>query len=212
MLPFSRDQFFDVFARYNEAVWPTQLALTGAGVACAVAALLGRGGDRAISYVLAGLWAWMAVAYHFAFFASINPAAWLFGCLFLVATALFAAYGTKSTLRFGGARGIRGVAGVGLVAYALILYPVIGSVVGHAYPRTPTFGLPCPTTIFTLGMLLLARRPVPGALFIVPMLWSAVGTFAAIELGVTQDYGLPLAALVTAVLMIRRPIQARLSH
>ena len=57
-LPFDSDQFFAVFARYNDAVWPAQAVLTGLAI---VAALLvwwpGRVGDRVISGVLAGLWA-----------------------------------------------------------------------------------------------------------------------------------------------------------
>ena len=40
--------------------------------------------SRWIVAILALFWGWMAVAYHFAYFARINPAAWLFAGLFLV--------------------------------------------------------------------------------------------------------------------------------
>jgi len=59
-----------------------------------------RGSGRAIGWLLAAFWAWMAVAYHFAYFTRINPAAWLFGALFLVEAALFARYAFDRTLRF----------------------------------------------------------------------------------------------------------------
>lgn len=63
-------------------------------------------------------------------------------------------------------------------------------------PALPTFGLPCPTTIFTLGILLFTKPPVPRSVFIVPLLWSAIGTSAAVQLGIPQDYGLAVAGLI----------------
>jgi hypothetical protein len=91
-----------------------------------------------------------------------------------------------------------------LIAYALIGYPLIGASLGHRYPAAPTFGLPCPTTIFTLGVLVMGR-PVPRHLLLVPVAWAIVGGFAACRLGVAEDSGLPIAAaLVTVVLLARR--------
>ena len=65
------------------------------------------------------------------------------------------------------------------------------------------FGLvPCPTTIFTFGMLLLAGRPRRLLLWL-PLLWSAIGFFAAIKFGIREDIGLLLAGMVTAVIILR---------
>ena len=105
--------------------------------------------------------------------------AWLFGALFLGAAALFLWSTWKGRLRFDPPRGIAGIASAVLLLYALIGYPLLGWAMGHTYPRVPTFGLPCPTTTFTLGLLLLARRPVPKAVLVVPMAWSIIGSFAA---------------------------------
>jgi hypothetical protein len=209
-LPFSRQQFFDVFAAYNDAVWPAQVALVGVGLFCVAAVRTRSGWQRAVPWALALLWSWMAVAYHFAFFTSINPAAWLFGAVFLAAAVLFVVH-ANATLRFDGPGGLKQVVGLVFVVYALVGYPLIGLAAGHTYPRMPTFGLPCPTTIFTLGMLLQVRRPIPWTLFIVPMAWSIISTFAAIELGVVQDYFLPIASLITAVVLVRSRAGARLS-
>jgi hypothetical protein len=200
-LPFTTTEFFDVFARYHRAVWPAPAALLGIAVISVVLVLAGRARTRAVTVVLALLWAWMAVAYHFAFFSAINPAAWLFGAAFLVAAVLFLVAALRRSLYFEPPRSVGGLAGMVLVVYALVGYPLVGWGVGHAYPRVPTFGLPCPTTIFTLGLLLLARRPVPKALFVVPLAWSVVGSFAAFRFGVVQDYGLPVAAWVTVVVL-----------
>jgi len=44
-LPFTPEQFFAVFARYNEAIWPMQVVLNAAALVCIV--LLFRPGVRA---------------------------------------------------------------------------------------------------------------------------------------------------------------------
>jgi hypothetical protein len=41
-----------------------------------------------------------------------------------------------------------------IMFWGIILYPLSGYVIGHRYPRVPLFGaMPCPTNIFTIGML-----------------------------------------------------------
>jgi hypothetical protein len=205
-LPFSREQFFDVFARYNDAVWPTQALLFAIALACVAIARAGRRTQPVVGLALSALFAWVALVYHFAFFSRINPAAWLFGGVTLLGAAIIAWHTLRGRLRFdGGADRMSRTVGYALVVYALALYPIIAIISGQLYPRHPTFGAPCPTTIFVLGMLLLARRPVPISAFVVPILWSAVATTAALRLGVPEDFGLPLAAIATVVVLASAP-------
>jgi hypothetical protein len=82
-LPFTREQFFDLFIAYNEALWPAALALWVGSAAIAWRLLARRPNDRWISALLVFHWAWSALAYHVAFFTRINPAAWLFAVLFI---------------------------------------------------------------------------------------------------------------------------------
>jgi hypothetical protein len=72
----------------------------------------------------------------------------------------------------------------------------------------PTFGLPCPTTIFTIGVLAFLKRPHPRSVFIVPVLWCVVGATAAFVLGVTQDLALIVAGTVGIILLIRATASA----
>jgi hypothetical protein len=204
-LPFTVDQFFDVFARYNQQVWPMQIVLVLLAFICLI--LLFRAGifaGRVIAAVLAFYQIWIAVAYHFILFSRINPAAWLFGLLSIAGAAAFAWFGVaKSRLGFRFKRGWPGIAGTGLILYALAVYPWIGTLIGHHYPATPTFGLPCPTTIFTLGMLVLAEAPAPRIVFLIPIIWPAIGSLAAFQLGVLQDLGLLAAGIAGIITMIR---------
>jgi hypothetical protein len=162
--------------------------------------------------VLAALWAWMGVAYHWTFFAEINPAARIFGALFLVEAALLLWVGFRThDLDFEPRRDLFGVAGGLLIAYALVVYPLVGLALGHRYPAQPTFGLPCPTTIFTVGMLVWLKPKVPWGPLIVPLIWSGIGMTAVFHFGVLQDTMLPVATISAAVLIRMKNRRARVA-
>jgi hypothetical protein len=203
-LPFTKEQFFDLFAAYNGALWPAVVVLWAASVLGAVSLLVGRRShDRWISGLLVMHWAWAAVAYHVAYFTRINPAAWLFAAVFLLQAALFFWSGViKGSLSFGSARTVWTPVGRLLVVYAL-LYPLINAVAHDSILMIPTFGVPCPTMIFTAGLLLLAASG-PKTLAIVPIVWSAIGGSAAFLLGVSADYALPIAGAALAVFELLR--------
>lgn len=199
-LPFSPAEFFSVFARYNEAVWPAQAGLYTLAIAAVFLALRRSVGPSRGTYVLlAVLWLWMGVVYHAGFFAGINPAAYGFALIFVVQAVLFAVLGMRQTsVAFAPRKDRVGLAGGVLIGLGLIIYPVLSMAAGHRYPAQPTFGLPCPTTIFTLGLLLWARHRIPPAAFIIPLLWAATGTFGAIQLGLIEDLSLAFSAIVVA--------------
>ena len=212
-LPFTPEQFLDVFSRYNEAIWPAQLGAYALGVLVVALALRpAASSGRAVGALLAGAWAFNGIAYHLAFFAAVNPAAYVFGGAFLLQAALLAKAAWRDRLAFGFAPTARYGFGLALVAYAAVLYPLLGLAAGHAYPRAPMFGVaPCPTTIFTFGVLLLAKDRVPPWLLVVPFAWSLVGVSAAVQLGIREDLGLAVAGLLAApwlVLRVRAPIAA----
>lgn len=207
-MPFTQQEFFQVFARYNQAVWPAQAVLYVLAVAAVVLTLWGARYSRYVAAISAFLWAWMALAYHAAFFRQINPAALVFAAVFLVQAGLFVWYGVVRARIAFTSSGLRPRFGTALIIYALVVYPALGDLSGQHYPAMPTFGLPCPTTIFTIGLLLLAGRAVPWGLFVIPVLWSLVGTQAALALGVPEDFGLPVAGLIALVSIL----PARMPH
>ena len=186
-LPFTAGDFFDVFSAYNRALWPFAAALWGYALAVAVLFALGRASSRSIALLLAVQWAWAAVAYHAAFFSPINPAAWLFCVLFLIECGLIAWFGVVGNrLQFStDGSPYRTFAWI-LIVYAL-LYPLLFRASGHAFPALPTFGVPCPTTILTLGFLFAARASMPRVIAVVPLAWALVAGSAALTLGVQPD-------------------------
>lgn len=146
---------------------------------------------------------WLGAAYHLAFFARINPVAYGFGALSIAGGLLFAWHGVICRrFEFAFDRSVRTGLGVTLLAFALVVYPVWATLAGHGYPELPTFGLPCPTTIFTIGVLALASGARLRAVLAVPILWSLVGGQAAFLLDVKPDLGLLVAGVAAVGLFI----------
>ena len=204
-LPFTVEQFHEVFRAYNETLWPAQVFLVGCAVV-AIGLVLAprRGSGVALSAILAFLWAWVALAYHLAFFSRINPLAYAFAALSLAGALAFLWQGVVlRRLRFAWAGGGRAIAGTGLILFALVVYPAWSMQAGHPYPAMPTFGLPCPTTLFTIGLLAFLVPPYPRSVFVVPILWCFVGGQAAFLLGVYPDLGLLAAGGIGVVLAWR---------
>lgn len=212
-LPFTTEQFLDIFAKYNVVVWPVQSLLCLLGLSCIVLALRrSTWSSSIISLILSLLWLWMAVAYHFLFFSKINQAALLFGAFFILQSLVFVYAGLITRkLSFYFTRDAYGIVGALLLTYAFIIYPALGYLGGHRYPTMPTFGLPCPTTIFTFGMLLWASPKVPGYVLIVPLVSSLIGFFAALLLSIPEDFGLLAAGIAGTMLIVLRNTRAMLT-
>ena len=209
-LPFTLEQFLDVFRRYNASIGVAPLVLTFLGVtATALVSSRYPWRHRAIGTILVALTLWTGIVYHWRFFTQINPAAWFFGALFVAQAALLAVFGAmRGLLVFRTRRGGASILAYVLIAYALAVYPVLGWMLGHGYPVGPSFGAPCPTTIFFFGMTLLAIETVPVTVVLLPMAWAVIATSAAIQLGMLEDFGLGLSALIVAVELIRRRVTA----
>ena len=203
-LPFTTEQFFDLFVAYNEALWPAVVALwTASAVIVALRLSARHPHDHWVSALLVGHWLWSALAYHVAFFTRLNPAAWLFAVLFLGQAVLFFRVGVvQRRLSFAPWGSPWAPLAWGLILYSLA-YPAINALDHRSLLRIPTFGLPCPTTIFTVGVLMLAT-PRCWSLSVVPVIWSAIGGSAALLLGVRADVALPIAGIALAMFSVRR--------
>jgi hypothetical protein len=204
MLPFTVEQFFSVFGSYNNAIWPIQIVGYVVGAA-GVGAIFARRpwAGRAVAGMLGVMWIWNGLAYQLGFFAPINPAAYGFAALFVLQGLLLIGHGTVAgRLRFLGLIDRRGMLGIVLIAYATVLYSVLGYLLGRTWPNIPAFGVaPCPTTIFTIGVLMLAAGPLPVWLIAIPAVWAAIGATAAVLLNMPEDLGLLVSGVLGAALL-----------
>jgi hypothetical protein len=212
-LPFSSEQFLRIFEQYNLAVWPIQFLLYSIGVTVALF-IFNKKADssRSISVLIGFLWLWMGAVYHLYFFTSINNAAYLFGFLFIIQGCLFLYSGYAKKITFQFSPDIYGVTGAILMLFSLVVYPVLGYMLGHIYPSSPTFGLPCPTTIFTFGLLLCSGNKFTFSLMIIPLIWSVIGFSAAFSLGMKEDLSLVISAVVFVFLKVFQSGKFRKAH
>jgi hypothetical protein len=203
-LPFTTEEFLNVFKTYNETISPLQILFYL--VAILIVFLLfkkSENSDKVINLFLSFFWLWIGIVYHIFYFSVINKAAYFFGALFILQGIIFFIYGNISDkLLFRYNKSTYNYVGIVFILYALIIYPVLGYILGHQYPRSPTFGLPCPTTIFTFGVLLFIDNRISIAVLIIPLLWSAIGFSAALNLSIYEDFGLLIAGLIGFSLLI----------
>jgi hypothetical protein len=209
--PFTVEEFFNVFEKYNSTVFPFQLIIVFSGI---IALFLFHSKysqkNKFIGSFLGSLWIWMGLVYHFTFFAEINKAAFVFGAAFIL-QGLLILINTFSQNRLIFIFKSRATEYVGyfFILFGLILYPLIGYFFGSTLARTITLGLPCPSTILTFGFLLLTQGRFPKYLLIIPSLWAIIGLSAAINFGVYQDFMIIIAAVLADILLIWRRAKAQ---
>lgn len=203
-LPFTTEQFFNIMKNYNLDVWPMQIFLNI--FALAVVSFIikrSRYSDKIIFSILTFFWLWIGLIYHLIYFTSINKTAYVFGILFIIQGILFFVFGVvKNSILLQLKSDLYGITGAIFILYALLIYPFLGAMFGHTYPSNPTFGLPCPTTIFTFGILIWTVKKIQIYVVIIPLLWSLIGFSAALNLGVKEDFGLLIAGVLGFILII----------
>jgi hypothetical protein len=205
-LLFSPRTYYRLFDLYNAALWPAHVLALAIGLAILV--LMVRGGDRwgrAASVLLAACWLWVAWAFLFNRYATINWAATWFAGLFVVQAVLLALAGA-----FGGgiasASRPRRAGAVALFTFALLIQPLIGAAMGRPWTQAEVFGMaPDPTALGTLGFALLP--PTAGwrwLMLVIPLLWCAISGATLWTMGAPDALVLPAAGLLALVLAASR--------
>ncbi|HKJ30463.1 MAG TPA: DUF6064 family protein [Balneolales bacterium] len=204
-IPFSPEQFLNLFETYNHFIQPLQIIAYILGL-LSILFLFRKNKitPKIITGILATFWIWIGFFYHILFFSSINKAAYLFGSLFIIQGFFFMYTGIiRRKLDFHIEWNITTISGFIIILYAMIIYPILNILLGHSYPRMPVFGVtPCPTTIFTFGFILFIKNKISLTLIIIPLLWALIGTSAALYLHIYEDLGLMLSGILTLSLLI----------
>lgn len=190
-LMFSARSYGRLVENYNRDLWPAQpvvaiLALVGVVL---IARDAQRWGRPAVA-LLAVAWAWVAWAFHWERFATINTAAvWFAGAFALQAVALLALAarpGLTAAPRAVGAqppwppcppvrRAKQGI-GLALALGAVVGYPLLALAAGRGWREGELPGLLSdPTALFTLGVLLAAPLRGRAMACVIPGLVLAIG-------------------------------------
>lgn len=201
-MPFTTEQFLSVFEHYNHALFPGQFFILALGILSIVLIHIQRTSkNMLIGSILGLLWIWVGAVYHLGFFADINPVARFFGAVFILQGLLIMYAALQNRLHFSFSNNASDYTGYFFMLFGIIIYPLIGlSMLGEPL-KIISLGLPCPTTIFTFGLFIMARSHFPKYLLIIPTLWAIVGLSAAVNFGIYQDFMLIIAA-ISALLII----------
>ena len=200
------NQFLATFGRANAAVWPSQIFWYLAAVAMVGLALWPvRRSSQLICILAAAYFAWIGIAY----FAWLMPSmhfSLLWAAVFTLQAVLLVVAGVvRSDLVIRPRKDLTSGLGAVFIAYALIGYPLVGLLGGPALRALPVLGVsPCVTVVFFFGLLLWARPPTPKYVLLVPLAWSLGAAPPDLARGVTADYGMLVAALIAAALIIWR--------
>lgn len=202
-MPFTTQQFFSVFEHYNHAIFPGQIfILLFALLSILLIHTHISSKNKLVGLILGLLWIWVGVVYHLVFFAPINPAARLFGAVFIIQGLLILYTSFQNKLYFTFNNKASDYLGYFLILFGIIIYPIIGLLLYDEPSKIISLGLPCPTTIFTFGLFIMARNHFPKYLLTIPTLWALIGLSAAVNFGVPQDFMLIISAVVAFVFII----------
>jgi hypothetical protein len=202
-------ELLELFGRYNQDLWPVHLLAYTAGVAAVALVFAHRRtwAQRTVVTILAALWLWLGVVFQGMYATDVSVALGFgYAALFVLQAYLLVRWGLlRGELVFRPRNGAAGVLGWVAIGYAIAVYPLLSIVLGHGWPNAPLLGMaPCPTTILTFGLFLLARGPVPHRLLVIPLLWAVLAPPAAMAQGALEDAGLLLfGVLATAVILLR---------
>ena len=202
-LLFSPRVYYRMLELYNRELSPAQLLTLAMGAV--MLGLLWRprpGGGRILFAMLGALWIWIAWAFFFERYATINWAA-------VYVAPVFALQGLL-LIGLGAARPHlvlhRDGTGLWLFAFVLLGYPLIAPLLGRSWLAAESFGMmPDPTAVATLAVLSITAGRARWLLMVVPALWCAVSgaTLWAMDSG---DF---FVAPVGAVVVIARLVFLR---
>jgi hypothetical protein len=201
-LLFSPRTYHRLFELYNAEIWPAQIVSLALG-----AVLLGlvrrpwAGKGRLLAAILAGCWLWVAWAFHWQRYATINWAAAYFAVAFAIEGLLLFWTGVvRNRLAFEPVSSMTHRIGFGVVLFALAVQPLLGPLVGREWMQMEIFGVaPDPTVLATLGLLLTTARRVRRQLLVIPLLWCATTGAFQWAMGSPDALLMPLAAAAVVV-------------
>ena len=211
-LLFAPRVYWRMFELHNAAVWPLQIVAVLVGAAILVWTVRPQPwSDRVVWAVMAAGWIFVAWAFLWSRYATINWAAAYAVPAFAAEGFLLAWLGTwRGRLRVVSRRAVPSLAGLAIFLYALVVHPLVAKLAGRPIQAAEIVGIaPDPTAIATLGLLSMA--PGGGLTLLAtapPLAWCLVSWATLRAMGAPEAW-VPLAAAGIAIAARFAPIGAK---
>lgn len=200
-LLFSPRTYYRTIERLNETLWPVHLLTLILGGMILVLLLRRRAVQpRIIWLTMALLWSWIAWAFLWRRYSTINWAAVYLVPLFALEALLLIRESLSGRKAGNQLAGRTRATGWLLLSLGIAFYPAMAPLLGRGWEQAEVFGMaPDPTAIATLGLVLLVPSRRSGWLMVVPVVWCLISglTLWAME---SPEAWVPPAAAVLSVL------------
>ena len=214
MLSFSLEEFLLVLESYNLDIWPIQIiAYALILIILFVSLKPAKYSSIIILAVLSFFWLFNGIVFCFIYWAPSHIFGYIFGIFCTVQGLLFLYSLIRSDIKIVPPNKTYLLIGMLFFLYSMIGYQLFGYYLDHIYPKFFPVGLvPCPTTIFTLGLLIIINTKIPIKYIAIPLIISLGGLLAAYN-GIYEDIGLIILGVWGTILIIKRNFQREsLSH
>lgn len=202
-LLFSPRTYYRLFELYNAAVWPAYFAAAVLGfILLAVAGRsVPRSNGRTAAALLALVWIFIAYAYYWQRYATINWAADLYAFAWIAEAALLLTFAARGGIFLAESDPRRVNLGVAMVTFALVVQPVIGPLLAPVPERNwralEIFAVaPDPTVVATLGFLVAARPLARWVLLPIPVVAAFVAGATLWTMEQPDAFVMPLLAVL----------------
>lgn len=209
-LLFSPRTYYRLFELYNAAVCPAHIVALAGGVVAAFLLRNGPANARIVAGILVAGWLFVACAYHWQRYATINLAAPYYAAGFAIEAMLLLWIGViRSRLHFRPNADITSRMGFGLFLFALLIQPLIGLLFDRPWIAAEIFVIaPDPTAVATAGILATASR-TSWLLLVIPLAWCAISGATLWAMEAPDALVTPLGGLFALALAALRPLSSK---
>ena len=201
---FTLERFLNYATIYNQDLYPVQYLMLGIGILAILPVFFRtKHSSRFISAILAFFYGWIGIQFYMIYFKEFMAIPFVFGILFIIQALIFIFEGTvRNRISFHFKADLYGLSGALLIIYAMLGYQALEYLLGRGYPEILAFGMfPCPTVIFSLGILLWTDKKFPPYILIFPMIQALSGFIPAFIIGIIEDIGLIISGLLVICLL-----------
>lgn len=171
---FNAEIWWNQIGTYNEAIFPMQIVMLAVAfvLTCFLFAKPGPSINKFMKVYLSFVFVWNGIVF-FLIFGEELPGKYLGIPLFVLLGILMAwdIHTNRIQLKLPDTSWQKYL--TFFLVICSFLYPLIGYIFGHYYPRSCTFGVtPCPTTVFALALLTAAIPRVNKTMYVLLLLWA----------------------------------------